>query len=578
MSVRSRVVAARLLPSSSHSSVRFTFRSHTSSPVYFVYIPTASLVIPHIPSFPFLHFFPSPTVGTRFSSTTTTTTGHDAPSNAQQCLNAPAPPQPDAQPPHCPTSRRYENAHSPSFDIILNLPRLVNTTAKIIVEGNGWMVALWTDTFCPSHAGVSTSSDGRYSPHMCESTSLSMMGGLYCAGRHVPAIYGRWGRVGAMYGTAMHATSIQWLQGNIWLIHGYQSNVAECWDEPKLGTPGAEQPRFDRSLNDGSARSPFRRGIGFALGEIAGLSEGARRRLGGLVRSGSVTALRLSAGEDRLPRGITAGFANRFSIGRVGRRWFSVGSAGKVVFQGIWTYVSILNRFTPIPAWILKRNLNHGNSDCKIVARLNGCAPLVWACCDCACHVWGMFSLVRIALRRRSPQLRRVVGQLRVSEFVHKSGRLTKATLTGARVRDSPEWLPGSYGAGKIAVLSQIASARVRVEHQISELDLRTDVQTQYHSGTASVSSLADSLGAQIAHMQRCPGKESPRISLVEGRVSNDGAFENMHIHTSLRACTTEKKAVRGMRAINERRIMGSGLEVGELGAGVDISVGFDLG
>ncbi|KAF6755544.1 hypothetical protein DFP72DRAFT_847278 [Ephemerocybe angulata] len=369
MSVRSRVVAARLLPSSSHSSVRFTFRSHTSSPGYFVYIPTASLVIPHIPSFPFLHFFPSPTVGTRFSSTTTTTTGHDAPSNAQQCLNAldsdvqfllVHPPQPDAQPPHCPTSRRYENAHSPSFDIILNLPRLVNTTAKIIVEGNGWMVALWTDTFCPSHAGVSTSSDGRYSPHMCESTSLSM--------------------------------------------------------------------------------------------------------------------------------------------------------------------------------------------------------------------------LVRIALRRRSPQLRRVVGQLRVSEFVHKSGRLTKATLTGARVRDSPEWLPGSYGAGKIAVLSQIASARVRVEHQISELDLRTDVQTQYHSGTASVSSLADSLGAQIAHMQRCPGKESPRISLVEGRVSNDGAFENMHIHTSLRACTTEKKAVRGMRAINERRIMGSGLEVGELGAGVDISVGFDLG
>ncbi|KAF6760807.1 hypothetical protein DFP72DRAFT_1092094 [Ephemerocybe angulata] len=59
------------------------------------------------------------------------------------------------------------------------------------------------------------------------------------------------------------------------------------------------------------------------------------------LRSGSVTALRLSVCEDRLPRGflfvyaITAGFTNRFSIGRAGRRWFSVGSAGKVVFQGV---------------------------------------------------------------------------------------------------------------------------------------------------------------------------------------------------------------------------------------------------
>ncbi|KAF6745101.1 hypothetical protein DFP72DRAFT_1051575 [Ephemerocybe angulata] len=145
-------------------------------------------------------------------------------------------------------------------------------------------------------------------------------------------------------------------------------------------------------------------GGGFALGEIAVLSEGARRWLGGLLRSGSACPLSRYASKF-----VKTAFLMGCAL-YMRRCGFGVGSAGKGVFQGIQfgrycmsmsdglgssrdhpslSFSSVLDLY----AMFSKRDSNHGNSDCRIVARLNCCAPLVWAYCDRACHVWDMFSI-----------------------------------------------------------------------------------------------------------------------------------------------------------------------------------------
>ncbi|KAF6765606.1 hypothetical protein DFP72DRAFT_839431 [Ephemerocybe angulata] len=138
---------------------------------------------------------------------------------------------------------------------------------------------------------------------------------------------------------------------------------------PKLA-PGAGQPRFDRSFNDGCGFG--RRVPGFFLPSphLAVPFPYKSPSPFPPLRTHRALDAHPSAQANNAP--ITACFTNTFSIGRAGRCWFSVGSEGKVVFQGIRFRLIVglkINTLMVNPTWINQSGLNEFNRQQHVCAR-----------------------------------------------------------------------------------------------------------------------------------------------------------------------------------------------------------------